>query len=187
MSQALVCYVWPVSSLHTGRVRTALVTRAIVFLLLFATLQLGWQAAAGTLIQHIVIHDGAVVPAAFLVNLMTSAVHARAVGFSVVATGGGLNIENGCEGLDALFLLLGAMLVAPIAGRMRAVGALIGVVVVFLLNQARIVVLFYAYRADHALFDLLHATVAPVAVVLLVLGFFYVWLDFATRRMAAAA
>jgi hypothetical protein len=47
--------------------------------------------------------------------------------------------------------------------------------------------LFYANRDDHALFDLLHATVTPVAVVLLVAGYFYVWLVFNARDPAAAA
>jgi len=163
----------------------SLVPRAIAFLLLFVLLQLAWQGARGTIIQRLVVDDGTVAPAAFLANLLTPAVHAQAKQSSITAVGGGLDIENGCEGLDALFLLAAAMLVAPIAGRMRAIGILIGTGVVFLLNQARILALFYAYRADHALFDLLHGTVTPIVVVLLVLGFFYGWLDLALRRMAA--
>ena len=172
---------------QAGRLRVAILPRAVAFLMLFLVLQLAWQSARGTVIQHLVVHDGTVTPAAFLVDLLTPAIHAQAVQSSVAAVGGGLNIENGCEGLDALFLLISAMLVAPIARRMRIIGVLIGSLLVFLLNQARILVLFYAYRADHALFDLLHGTVTPIAVVLLVLGYFYVWLDLAIRRAAAAA
>jgi exosortase/archaeosortase family protein len=172
------------SQRQSPQLSAALIPRAIAFLLLFALLQLTWQGTRGTVVQRLVVHDGTVTPAALLVNLLTPAVHARAVGFSVAAVGGGINIENGCEGLDALFLLISAMLVAPIAWRMRALGVLVGAVVVFLLNQARILVLFYAYRADHSLFDLLHGAVAPIVVVLLVLAFFYVWLDLANGRVA---
>lgn len=169
------------------RFRITLVPRAIAFLFLFGILQLAWQSASGTVLQRFVVHDCTVSSAALLVNLLTHTVHARALGSSVVAVGGGLDIENGCEGLEALFLLISAMLVAPIGWRMRAVGLLLGTAVVFLLNEVRILVLFYAYRRDHSLFDLLHGTVAPIAVVLLVCGYFYAWLDFAIRRMAAVA
>jgi hypothetical protein len=41
--------------------------------------------------------------------------------------------------------------------------------------------LFYANRADRGLFDLLHATVTPIAVIILVAGYFYVWLFRHTR------
>ena len=56
-----------------------------------------------------------------------------------------------------------------------------------MVNQLRVLVLFYAYRADHALFDPLHAIVTPIAVVLLVCVYFYAWLSYSSRRLASAA
>jgi exosortase/archaeosortase family protein len=161
--------------------------RAAGFLALFTVLQLGWQGLRGSAVEHAVIHDGTVRPAAFLVNLLTPAAGASAVDFTLRAPGGGLNIQNGCEGLEALFLLFAAFVVAPISWRSRWRGLLLGCAVVFIINQARILVLFYAYRADHGLFDPLHATVAPIAVILLVCAYFYAWLHYSDRRMAAAA
>ena len=107
--------------------------------------------------------------------------------FSIRAPGGGLNILNGCEGLEALFLLIAAFAVAPLTWQAKLLGAGLGVLVVFAVNQARILVLFYAYRADHALFDQLHSTVTPIAVVLLVSAYFYVWFNHAERRSSPAA
>jgi exosortase family protein XrtM len=159
----------------------------MVFALVFAVLQLGWQGVRGTAVEQAVIHDGVVVPAATFVNLLTPAVHARAAGFSVQAVGGGLNILNGCEGMEAMFLLLAAFCVAPIPWRSRVTGFVLGAAVVFVINQARILVLLYAYRADRTLFDPLHAIVTPVAVVLLVCCYFYAWLAFSNRRLAPAA
>jgi exosortase/archaeosortase family protein len=161
--------------------------RAIVFALIFAALQLGWQSLRDTAAERVVIHDGVVVPAAMLVNLLTPAAHAEAAGFSLHASGGGLNILNGCEGTEALFLLLAAFCVAPISGPLRLVGFLLGSAVIFVVNQLRVLVLFYAYRADHALFDPLHAIVTPIAVVLLVCVYFYAWLSYSSRRLASAA
>lgn len=124
--------------------------RAVFFSLAFAVLQLGWQASRGTFVQRFVVHDCTVRPAVYLINILTPTVHAAAIGASVAAAGGGLNIENGCEGLEALFLLMAAFLVAPLAWRSRLLGLSVGSALVFVLNQARILTLFYAYRANLA-------------------------------------
>ncbi|MBC7984446.1 MAG: archaeosortase/exosortase family protein [Candidatus Obscuribacterales bacterium] len=160
--------------------------RAVWFVAIFSLLQLSWQAMHSTVVEYAVIHHGTVQPAAFLVNLITPDVHARAENFSVRAPGGGINVLNGCEGLEALFLLIAACVVAPASSRAKLVGFLIGVPVVFLVNQARILGLFYAYRHDHALFYPLHATVAPIAVILCVAAYFYVWLSYNQRGAAKA-
>jgi len=76
--------------------------RVIGFAAVFAVLQLSWQALAGGAIERFVIHDATVVPATWLVNSITPAVHANAVDRTLAAPGGGLNILNGCEGIEAL-------------------------------------------------------------------------------------
>lgn len=161
-----------------------LLPRAAFFLLAFAVLQLGWQASRGTFVQRFVVHECTVRPAVYVINVLTPAVHATARGSSVAAVGGGLNIENGCEGLEALLLLVAAFLVAPIPWRSRLSGLIFGSALVFLLNQARILALFYAYRASHALFDPLHADVLPIILVLIVCAYFYAWLAYSNRRLA---
>ena len=165
----------------------ALGWRAIGFVGIFAILQFSWQALHGSAIERLVIHDGTVVPATFFANRLTPDVHVAAVDFSMRAAGGGLNILNGCEGMEALFLLLAAFAIAPIPWRSRVIGLLLGIAVVFIVNQARILALFYAYRANHALFDPLHAIVTPIAVILLVSAYFYTWLIYASRGFAPTA
>jgi len=163
-----------------------LVVRAIAFVLLFTLLQLGWQSLRGTALERWVIHDCTVQPASFLINLLTPAVHVQPVDFSLRAAGGGLNILNGCEGTEALLLLVAAFAVVPLTWRQRLTGLLLGTGVVFGANQARILLLFYAYRASHAWFDPLHALITPIAVVLLVSAYFYAWLVYCDRHTAVA-
>ena len=163
-----------------------LLWRAVGFATVFASLELAWQSARGTPIERFVIHSCIVRPAAAVVNLVTPEVHARAVDFSLYAVGGGLNVLNGCDGLGALFLLAGAFAIIPVPWRLRPAGLLLGGIVVYAVNQARILGLFYAYRADHALFDSLHASVAPILVILLVAGYFYGWLVHAAHRLGPA-
>jgi exosortase/archaeosortase family protein len=158
-----------------------------LFAVTFGSLQFGWQAARGGVVESLVIHDLTVRPAAWLANFLTPGVQATAEGFTVRAPGGGLNVLNGCEGVEVLFLLLAAFVAGPLPPRRRMLGIAVGVPLIFALNQARIVGLFYAYRADHALFDTLHGTVAPILLVLVVACYFYAWLDRSPGTRAGTA
>jgi exosortase/archaeosortase family protein len=161
-------------------------SNVIAFAATFAALQFGWQALRGSAIEHAVIHHATVRPAAFLINQFTPDVHALAVEFRIHASGGGLNVLNGCDGLETLFLLTAGFVVAPLTARSRLTGFALGVFVVFIVNQVRILGLFYAYRYDHALFYPLHATVMPIAVVFCVAAFYYLWLAHYRRNAQAA-
>lgn len=156
--------------------RHALVLRALLFLGLFIGMKLAWDSLHGGPLEYAVIHNATVRPAATLVNWLTPEVHAHAMNFTLRAPGGGLNILNGCEGIEALFLLCAAFVVAPMERQARILGLVLGIAVVFAINQARILLLFYAYRADPAWFEPLHAVITPIAIVLLVCTYFYSWL-----------
>lgn len=139
-----------------------------VFILTFLMLQWGWSLARNTAAERIAINDATVAPAAWLVNQLTPDVHAVAAKTSIRAVGGGINVLNGCEGVEVLFLLVAALVIAPISAQRKAYGLLGGTLWVWALNLGRIVVLFYANRSDKELFALLHGTVAPLAMVVLV-------------------
>lgn len=91
-----------------------------------------------------------------------------AVRSSVRALGGSINVLNGCEGVEVLFLLVAALLIAPITLSRRTYGLLAGTLFVWLLNQGRILALFYTNRSDKELFALLHGTIAPLVMIVLV-------------------
>ena len=159
--------------------------RAAGFLVTFSMLQLAWQGLSDSPLEHFLIHTCTVSPAAHLVNLLTPGVHASASSDVLQATGLRLNILNGCDGLEALFLVSAAFIVAPIGWRWRLGGIAVAIPVVFILNQARILALFYAFRASPPLFDALHASVTPIAIIILVCCYFYAWLAHASRRSVA--
>ncbi len=160
--------------------------RVAGFVTVFVLFQLSWEAARGGAVERFVIHDLTVRPAVLVINLITPAVRAQAAGPTLQAAGGGLNVRNGCEGLEALFLLAAAFAIAPLAWRDRLPGLLVGAGLTYAANQLRLVGLFYAYRSDPGLFDLLHSTVTPIAMVLVVAAYFYVCLSRARASVAAA-
>jgi exosortase/archaeosortase family protein len=143
-----------------------------LFLAMFLVLQTGWESLRGSAIEHLVIDDATAGSAAWLIRTLTPSIPAVAQGSHVTAPGKGINILNGCEGTEVLFLLLPALCVATLTWRRRLMGFLIGTALVFVLNQVRVVSLFYALRSDPQLFDALHGTVAPLLLVLSVTAFF---------------
>lgn len=147
-----------------------------VFALVFAFLQGAWSFAHGTALERLAVDRATVMPAAWIINQLTPAVQAIATGAKIHAPGGGINVLNGCEGFEMLFLLIAALLVAPITWRRGLIGLVGGTLLVWLLNQARIVTLFYAYRADKELFALLHGTVAPLVMIVFVTIAFVIYL-----------
>ena len=150
--------------------------RVAGFVAIFVALQWGYGASRGGKLEQLVIHEATVKTAVLLIGWITPEVGARADGPRIKAPGGGLNVLNGCEGTDVLFLLCAAMLVAPIAWRARLLGLAVGLPLVFALNQGRVLALFYAFRDDRALFDLLHGALAPLLLIVAVGAFFVLWM-----------
>jgi exosortase/archaeosortase family protein len=172
----------PVPDKHLGGRR--LVPALAIFLLSFLALQLGWHEARGTRLERWVIDYATVRTGVLLINTLTPQAAAVAEGASILAPDGGINVRNGCEGTEVLFLLLAALLAYPFSWRLRLVGAVVGAAYVFIINQARLLVLFYAIRNDRLLFSELHGVVAPLVLILCTLLFFVALLSWdRPRRM----
>lgn len=160
-----------------------MLARAAIFLALFAFMQSLYSAARDTWVERLVIDQMTVKTAAWLIDTADPTIGVMPVGSRLRAPGGGINVLNGCEGIEVVFLIASAMLVAPLSWRKRLLGFLVGGLLVFALNQVRVLALFYAFRSDKALFDMLHGVVAPLLLILAVAAFFVVWLDrYGTRK-----
>ena len=157
----------------------------LVFLLAFLALQTLWGQAKGSALERLWIDSATVKTAVALINLVSPDTHALAQGSRIKAPGGGINVLNGCEGTDVLFLLAAAFLAFPMPWRSRLAGLGLGFVLVFVLNEVRILALFYSFRNDRALFDLLHSLVAPIVLVAAAAAYFYAWAH--PERLAEAA
>jgi len=146
---------------------------ATIFTVLFIALQVAWIAARGSGFERWLIEDISVRSSVTLIQMLTPDVGASAHGPSIIAPGTQLNVRNGCEGTEILIPLIAALLAYPFRWRTRLFGLLAGTAWVFILNQARVLGLFYAFRDDPALFGHLHGLVTPLLLILGVLVFFF--------------
>jgi exosortase/archaeosortase family protein len=162
---------------HPTAKPASLLRQGLIFLAIFVLLQTCWTAASGTLVERLVIDQATVAAAAMWVRTLTPDVAAIASGATLTAPGGGINVLKGCEGTEVVFLLIAAFAVAHLSWRARLVGAAIGTMFIYALNQVRVIALFYAYRQDPVLFDQLHGTIGPLVMVVLVGSYYVFWLN----------
>lgn len=154
----------------------SLIKQALVFILLFILMQAGWQMLRDDAIGHFIRGTVTVKPAVMLIHLLTPHIQASALGNQILAPGGGLVIKIGCEGIEALFILIAGLFSVTMAWRAKLSGMLLGLMLIYIVNEIRILVLFYAFRADKALFQLLHGTIAPLALIAIAGLFYHYWL-----------
>ncbi len=110
----------------------------------------------------------------------TSAQVARAVlPYSVQSSGRGivaggrhsLFIASGCNGLEAIFLMLAAIAAYPATWRRRLRGLAWYLPALFALNLVRVVALVHVAHSHHDLMDVAHYQVAQGILILFVLAF----------------
>jgi exosortase H (IPTLxxWG-CTERM-specific) len=86
-----------------------------------------------------------------------------------------VSIEAGCNGVEATLVLLAAMLAFPAPWKHKAVGLVIGVVAVQLLNILRVISLFYLGQWNYDVFEWAHLYVWQALIMLDVLVVWLIW------------
>jgi exosortase/archaeosortase family protein len=147
--------------------------RALAFLALFAALDLAYLAFKEPWLKPLVIDLLTVRPAAWLADAVL-AVPVHADRHVLIAGGRRISVLNGCEGVDAMLLLLAAIAVAPAGWRDKLWGAGLGLPLVYLANQTRIVALVWARLDMPAAFALGHGLLGPLAVTTAA-GLYFLW------------
>ncbi len=135
-------------------------------------------------LRDTVIHFGMVAPSAWFLDLLAPAEQVMAEAHRLVSPRATLEVVRGCDGIGTALLVAAAILAFPASLRRKALGLALGLVLVYAVNLARMVGLYFvvAYRNDW--FPLLHGYVVPIAFVAIVAAFFLWWVS---REMPTAA
>ena len=138
------------------------------------------------------VNDGLVEP--FTAGVArASGVALRLVGEDIVRTGTVLrspsfavNIRNGCNGVEAMVILLAAIVAYPAPWRARAIGLALGIVVIQLVNLVRVVALFLTGAYMPRFFDSSHTVVWQTLVILAAVLIWILWARRVTPRPVPA-
>ncbi|MHB0969474.1 MAG: exosortase H [Thermoanaerobaculia bacterium] len=86
-----------------------------------------------------------------------------------------VNVENGCNGVEAMILLIAAMAAFPASWKAKVVGIVTGIIAIQLLNLVRVTSLFWLGANYPKIFDMVHTAVWQSAIILVSLAFFVFW------------
>lgn len=163
--------------------------REIRFLVVFVAILGG----GFTLLSLNAVNDGVIVPFTAGVAQASGAV-LQAIEPQVTMAGTvirsprfAVNIENGCNGVEAMIIFLAAVLAFPASWTARLAGLAIGIVAIQAVNLVRVVALFLTGVHFPDFFDSSHTVVWQTVVILAAVLLWIFWANrFAVRRPAAA-
>ncbi len=148
---------------------------AAKFAALFGLLLLLLFAARDTQADRFLLEVLALRPSAWVIAFVAGDL-VQVSGTSLISSYVRLNVLAGCDGRDALLLLLAAVGAAQASWRWKLVGVVLGALLVCALNYSRITALYFALRLNRHTFDLLHGYLLPALIVFSLALFFMWWL-----------
>ena len=99
----------------------------------------------------------------------------RMTGTTIASSRFAVDIRNGCNGLETVFLFAAAVLAFPAPWKLRLAGLAAGTVLIQLFNLVRIASLYFIGLHFPRLFEESHVVVFQVLVVLFGVALFLVW------------
>jgi exosortase H (IPTLxxWG-CTERM-specific) len=102
-------------------------------------------------------------------------------------TGSGIKIVAGCNGVEAVLILVSAIVAFPAPWKHKLVGMALGFVAVQALNLVRIISLFYLHEWNQVWFEWFHLYLWQALIILDALVFWLIWLRYLPRASAAPA
>ncbi len=110
-----------------------------------------------------------------IVTLFDGNIEATGKVMRSTTNGFAVSIEAGCNGVEAMLVLLAAMLAFPASWKHKAVGLVIGILAVQLLNILRVISLFYLGQWNYDVFEWAHLYVWQALIMLDVLVVWLIW------------
>jgi exosortase H (IPTLxxWG-CTERM-specific) len=149
--------------------------------ILFLVKFFGVLLAAYLLIAWNPVNDAVIVPFTELIargsgamlNALGDGVTVR--GTLVASSRFAVNINNGCNGVEAMLILLACIVAFPASLKARITGLLLGALAVQVLNAVRILTLYLLGAYHPRLFDVFHTAVWQIVIILAAIGFFLAW------------
>lgn len=118
---------------------------------------------------------------AWVMQLFDHGVIARGNDILSARSGGGIEIVAGCNGVEAVLILVSAILAFPSPWKHKLAGMAIGFLAIQSLNVVRIISLFYLHEWNTVWFEWFHLYLWQALIILDALVFWLIWLRWLPR------
>lgn len=98
----------------------------------------------------------------------------------------GVSIQAGCNGIEAVIILVAAIIAVPANWLHKVVGILVGAIAIQSLNIFRLISLFYLVQWDRQWFEWAHLYLWQALIILDALIVFVLWLRWVNNHQAKA-
>lgn len=122
--------------------------------------------------------------AAKTINTITPSREVYVIDNAIISKRAKLNIVRGCDGSGVLFMLTAAILGFGAKFKQTLIGLVLGTLTVYMINQVRIVGLYYVVEHNRLWFPPVHTYFAPTLIIFLIAGFFLIWTRWVTKPKA---
>ena len=110
-----------------------------------------------------------------IINIITPGERTFAEGDVIGSGNSTLKIAQGCEGIEGLLLIIAAICAFHAGVKQKIGGILVGSLVIYVANIARIVVLYYTLKYEQSIFEIMHIHVGQTFTIFIGLLFFVAW------------
>jgi exosortase family protein XrtM len=148
---------------------------ALIFFAAFLCLRFAYDSVRDTWMERLILDDLTVKSSALLIYLVSPGTTVQTQGHALIGSFGRLTVALGCEGTESILLLVAAVIAFPATWRNKLFGALLGSAILFVLNQVRIVGLFFVLQDRPQWFNALHGYLAPTGIILAAAVYFFIW------------
>ncbi len=94
-----------------------------------------------------------------------------------------VNIKNGCDGLEAMAILISGIVIFPAALNLKLRGILWGVVTLFILNLLRIAGLYLiGLNFSSTVFEIMHVQGGFILFTMISVILLFIWINWATKK-----
>lgn len=157
--------------------------RPVLFLVLFPAIYGILHFLYFALPDHVLREDvhyyAIVLPAAKVLNAVAPREAVSAEQGTLQSARASLQIVRGCDGAGVAFLLVAALLASPAAFKHKLWGIAGGVAMVYLLNELRVVALYFVAAYRNGWFNSLHNYFVPMLLIVASVLFFFWWTTWA--------
>lgn len=117
-----------------------------------------------------------------IIQFFDSSARASGVIIQNIHTGLGVQIEPGCNGVEACIVLIAAIVAFPSSWLNKFIGIILGIFAIQAVNILRIISLFYLAQWDQSLFEFAHLYLWQALIMLDVLIVFLFWVGFVNKQ-----
>jgi exosortase H (IPTLxxWG-CTERM-specific) len=113
--------------------------------------------------------------------------HTQIEGSSIYSAFYAISVSKGCDAIEAMALFLSTTLAFPMAWKTKIIGIFWGISLLFIINIVRIVTLFFAGAYYPNVYEILHAQIWPVFIIIFATGLWIFLIRKDERKKSYAA